>query len=164
MNIELNIKYDPVRSEEQTLAQWKLQRTSRVVTALIVLFASLGLLFLLFRNWIWSVLLSSYTAFQYLHQTKKYYFKRWEQNFGLSMQVPPNVYIRLDDKTVAYAGPESKFEMKWSVFTHYKTYNNFLFLIQEKMSHYCFIVDLTTMTAEESTAVLNFVKRQLVLK
>jgi hypothetical protein len=163
MKIELEIKYDPVRSEERMLAQWKLQRTSRVVIAVIVLFASLGLFFLLFRNWVLSVLLSGYAAFQFLHQNKKYYFKRWEQNLGLSMQVPPDVYLRLDDIVVAYSGRESKFEMKWTVFTHFKTYNNFLFLIEEKMSHYYFIVDLTTMTEEESRLLMNFVQKKLNL-
>jgi hypothetical protein len=163
MNIELDIKYNPVRVEQIKIVQWKLQTRPKLLLMGILVILSLGL-FLLKETVFGNIsLLVFFFYLQYYLRNKKEYYSNWTHN-GLSMQVPGNTYIKLDDSTVSYANAEMKLALKWSGFTYYTLRDNFLILIKESMSVWFFTIDLTVLTQEQSGELMSFVKKQLLLK
>jgi hypothetical protein len=163
MNIELDIKYNPVRAEQIKMVRWKLLTRPKLMLMGILVILSLGL-FLLKETVYGNIsLLAFFFYLQYYLRNKKEYFSSWTHN-GLSMQVPGNTYIKLDDSTISYANAEMKMALKWSGFTHYTIRDNFLILIKESMSASFLTIDLTEMTQEQREELMSIVKKQLLLK
>jgi hypothetical protein len=163
MNIELDIKYNPVRAEQIKMVQWKLLKRPKLVSMGILLMLSLGL-FLLKETVFGNIsLIVFFFYLQYYLGSRKDFFSNWIHN-GLSMQLPGNSYMKLDDSTINYANAEMKLAMKWSGFTHYTIRDNFLILIKENMSVSFLTIDLTEMTQDQREEVISIVKKHLLLK
>ena len=85
----------------------------------------------------------------------------------LSKRIEKNhdeILIHITGESIRYEDFELSQELKWSLISHYKIYNDLLFLIMDEHLLTSIIIDKNLITEEEFSELYSFVKNKLIEK
>ena len=74
------------------------------------------------------------------------------------------IEIKFTDSKIIYKDFESFFEMAWTVFSEYKIYRDYLFLMGEKNFFNSIVIKRNEVSADKFSELLEFVKKKLIRK
>jgi len=97
-------------------------------------------------------------------QNKKKYALKVEMYSTRHAQSDSKITININDELVKYQDLELSQEVKWSLFTHYKLYNDYLFLIMDDSFLSSIIIHKKNFEEAEFKELHDFVKNKLILK
>jgi hypothetical protein len=158
---------------EHNYIKWKLFSNRYII---LLVYAVMGIFFLV-GNWLtlkdgeyfWgfissfglSLVFLSLFYFSHIYQYKRKYLSRTKQILNRYKNQNEGVEIKITDKLVSYKDLEAYSEMKWTYFTEFKLYNNYLILIIDKQSLNSIIVNRNEISGAQFTELLEFVKNKL---
>ena len=109
------------------------------------------------------IFLSTY-YFLHNYQNKRKYLANIRMALALSKQRGQNTEIILNDTGVTFKDFQTHSEWKWSAFSHYMLYKNYLFLMMGSSVLNSVAIQKTELSAYEFDELVDFCKARLYLK
>ena len=158
---------------EQNSIKWKLFTKGNII---LFVYAFMGIFFLV-GNWLtlkdgeyfWgfissfglSLVFLSLFYFSHIYQNKIKYLSRTKQILSRFKNQNEGIEIKITNTSVSYKDFEAYSDMKWTCFTEYKLYKNYLVLIINKQSLSSIAINRNEISGSQFTELFEFVKNRL---
>ena len=158
---------------EQNKIKWKLFTNRNIF---LFVYAFMGTFFLV-GNWLtlkdgenfWgfissfglSLIFLSLFYFSHIYQNKIKYLSRTKQILSRFKNQNEGIEIKITNTSVSYKDFEAYSDMKWTCFTEYKLYKNYLILIINKQSLSSIAINRNEISGSQFTELFEFVKNRL---
>src|SRR6186713_133462 len=107
------------------------------------------------------LLIETFFYLCHIYQNKIKYLSRTKQLLSRYKNQNEGIEIKITNESVSYKDFEAYSEMKWTYFTEYKLYKNYLILIIDKQSLSSIIINRNEISGPQFTELLEFVKNKL---
>lgn len=108
-----------------------------------------------------SLIFLSLFYFLQTYQNKTRFFARTKQHIDRYNRQEEGIEIKITDISITYKDFERTSEMKWTTFTHYKFYKDYLFIISENGYLSSVIINKNEINSDKFFKLLDFVKNTL---
>jgi multisubunit Na+/H+ antiporter MnhB subunit len=119
------------------------------------IFSSLGIAFMLF---------SLYLVYFYLVRQKNQFFNTVNKVAYRHKSISNNYILKITDVSLLYQDFEIIREEKWTLFSKYQNYQNYLLLFRDELFINCLVIDKRQISSEELADLQKFVSNKLVKK
>jgi hypothetical protein len=161
MDIVIEAPYDPKRLEERRRLEWALlNKKGLFVLIAILVIGVLTSIFILPSTGIFLAIIGLLLIYRHFQNRKQFLSPVYYD--CLSWQFPKGGFLNITNDFVSCASTEITFQIKWSVFTHYLIQDEFLFLVQKKISVYYLPIDLQLLSQKDRNDLLSFVTKSLI--
>lgn len=181
MKIAIKIPIDPESLMERNIIHWKLFAHKYYLIILVEFLGGISCLISGMRKgYTWkstvngastlytfngelsigiAFLLLAIISFFNIQRSRNSFFKKVRAS--MQNNISDNASMEIDNTEVKYRDSELIQEIKWSLFSHYKFYKNYLFLITSDNYITSILIDKRLLTSSEFAELSAYVKKQL---
>jgi hypothetical protein len=105
-----------------------------------------------------------YLAYFYLVRQKKQFFKIVNKIADRHKSTSENYVLTINDNSLCYQDFEITREEKWSVFSKYKNYKDYLFLFRDDLYINCLVIDKRQISSSNLADLLMLLNNKLIEK
>jgi hypothetical protein len=109
------------------------------------------------------IIITTYMLVLFLRSKTKY-FKKIKESAEKHMKGDNKIIIQINENLVTYKSSLMSNEIKWTMFTHYTTLNNYILLYTDEYFMSCVSIDKNLLNQSDITTLLDIVKKRLPYK